>query len=107
MNNHICSIGSIPANVLGTADNKFKSAIIRYRNFQKTGKDKPHSVQAEEFYRLFKEDLSEEQKNLFHQFLYQRQTFTKRMSYTLTTPLYRQNDRDTFLFKALYLFNKY
>ena len=95
------------SNVLGMADNKFKSALIRYRNFKKNGKDKPHSVQAEEFYRLFKEDLSEEQRNLFHQFLYQRQTFIKRMSYTLTTPLYRQNDRDTFLFKALYLFNKY
>jgi glycosyltransferase involved in cell wall biosynthesis len=95
------------SNTLGMANNKFKSAMIRYRNFKKTGKDKPHTVQADEFYRLYKDELTEEQKKVIYQFLYNRQTFFKRLSYAMSTPLYRQNQRDTLLFKFLYTFDSY
>nr|WP_263324800.1 glycosyltransferase family 2 protein [Neobacillus sp. Marseille-Q6967] len=95
------------SNTLGMADNKLKSAFVRYKAFQKTGKDKPFTKQAMEFYRLFKNELSPEQKKLVEDFLNRRDSFLKRVSYSVQTPLYRQNQRDTVIFKVLYLLNNY
>ncbi len=95
------------SNALGMADNKFKSAIVRYKTFKKKGHEKPFSSQTEEFYRLFKNELSGEQKSLAEDFLYKRDSFIQRISYISNTPLYRQNKRDTFIFKLLFAFNSY
>ena len=95
------------SNVLGMANNKVKSAMIRYRNFKKEGQRKPYTIQAQEFFRLYKDQLKDNQRKLFNDFLFKRQALMKRMAYSLTTPLYRQNMRDTIIFKLLYSINKY
>ncbi|MGS2778916.1 glycosyltransferase family 2 protein [Robertmurraya sp. GLU-23] len=95
------------SNTLGMANNKLKSAMIRYKNFQKTGKEKPFTKQAEEFYRLFKDELSSDQRKLVEDFLYKRESFINRFLYTMNTPLYRQNQRDTIIFKLLYALKSY
>ncbi|MEH7106793.1 glycosyltransferase family 2 protein [Bacillus sp. JJ1764] len=95
------------SNTLGMADNKIKSAMVRYKNFQKTGRDKPFTKQAEEFYRLFKNDLTEAHRKEIEDFLYKRNSFFKRLGYSLNTPLYRQNHRDTLIFKLLYSIKNY
>ncbi|WP_462410943.1 glycosyltransferase family 2 protein [Neobacillus sp. Marseille-QA0830] len=95
------------SNALGMADNKIKSAIVRYKAFQKTGKEKPFTKQAEEFYRLYKNELSDHQRELIEDFLYKRDSFLKRIIYSLNTPLFRQNKRDTVIFKLLYSLNSY
>lgn len=95
------------SNTLGMANNKLKSAMIRYKNFQKTGKEKPFTKQTEEFYRLFKDELSSNQRKLVEDFLYKRESFVNRLLYTMNTPLYRQNQRDTIIFKLLYALKSY
>ena len=95
------------SNTLGMANNKLKSAMIRYKNFQKTGKEKPFTKQAEEFYRLFKNELSTNQRELVEDFLYKRVSLVNRLLYTMNTPLYRQNQRDTIIFKLLYALKSY
>ncbi|MBP3039373.1 glycosyltransferase family 2 protein [Bacillaceae bacterium Marseille-Q3522] len=95
------------SNVLGMANSKWKSAKIRYHNFKKMGKNKPYTLQAEEFYRLFQDDLKKEQKQIVFDFLNKRRSFLQRIGYALKTPLYRQNNRDTILFKLLYTLNSY
>jgi glycosyltransferase involved in cell wall biosynthesis len=95
------------SNTLGMADNKFKSAMIRYKNFKKEGKEKPFTKQIEEFYRLFREDLTLDQKKLIEDFLLKRKSSISRFSYIINTPLYRQNARDTLIFKVLYLLKSY
>jgi len=95
------------SNTLGMADNKVKSAMIRYKNFKKEGQEKPFTKQAEEFYRLFKEDVTNDQRKLIEDFLLKRNSFLNRFSYIMNTPLYRQNHRDTIIFKILYSFNSY
>ncbi|XJZ26979.1 glycosyltransferase family 2 protein [Bacillota bacterium Lsc_1132] len=95
------------SNTLGMADNKLKSAMVRYKNFKKEGRRKPYTQQAEEFYRLFKEELNPEKRKLIEDFLYKRNSFFGRVMYAATSPLYRQNHRDTILFKWLYAFNRY
>jgi glycosyltransferase involved in cell wall biosynthesis len=95
------------SNTLGMADNKFKSAMIRYKNFKKEGQNKPYTQQTEEFYRLYKDDLKTEQRKLIEDFLWKRNTFLGRISYAASTPLYRQNLRDTIIFKLLYALNSY
>ncbi|MGG7619608.1 glycosyltransferase family 2 protein [Bacillus coreaensis] len=95
------------SNTLGMANNKVQSAIIRYKNFKKTGKEKPFTKQVEEFYRLFKEELHPEKRKIVEDFLYKRNSTISRMVYTLNTPLYRQNDRDTIIYKMLYALKSY
>ncbi len=95
------------SNTLGMADNKVKSAIVRYKNFKKEGRRKPYTQQAEEFYTLFKEDLNPKKRKLIEDFLYKRNTLLGRVSYAATSPLYRQNQRDTILFRWLYAINRY
>ncbi|WP_040344886.1 glycosyltransferase family 2 protein [Neobacillus bataviensis] len=95
------------SNALGMADNKVKSAMIRYKNFKKEGKEKPFTKQVDEFYRLFKGDLTSDQRKLIEDFLLKRNSLLNRFSYILNTPLYRQNQRDTIIFKILYSFNSY
>ena len=95
------------SNTLGMADNKVKSAIVRYKNFKKEGQRKPYTQQAEEFYRLFKEELNPKKRKLIEDFLYKRNTLFGRFSYAATSPLYRQNRRDSILFKWLYALNRY
>jgi hypothetical protein len=89
------------------ADNKLKSAMIRYKNFKKEGQRKPYTQQTEEFYRLYKDELSLEQRKLIEDFLWKRNSFLGRISYAAATPLYRQNRRDTIIFKLLYALNSY
>ena len=89
------------------ANNKVKSAMIRYKNFKKEGQRKPYTAQSQEFFRLYKEQLNDNRRKLFNDFLFKRQSLMKRMAYSLTTPLYRQNKRDTIIFKLLYSINKY
>jgi glycosyltransferase involved in cell wall biosynthesis len=95
------------SNTLGMADNKLKSAMIRYRNFKKEGKRKPFTQQTEEFYRLFREELTPEKRKLIEDFLNKRNSFWGRISYAATSPLYRQNRRDTIIFKLLYALKSY
>ena len=57
------------SNVLGMANNKVKSAMIRYRNFKKEGQRKPYTIQAQEFFRLYKDQLKDNQRKLFNDFL--------------------------------------
>lgn len=95
------------SNTLGMSDNKLKSALIRYKTFKKNGDKKPYTVQTEEFYQLFKDELNDEQKKLIHDFLYKRQSLLSRIVYAVNTPLYRQNGRDTLIFKILYVLNSY
>lgn len=95
------------SNVIGMADTKFKSAVIRYKNYKKQGSQKPYSVQAEEFYRLYKNKLNTEQCSLIEEFLFKRNYSFQRIRHVIRTPLYRQNNRDTYIFKLLYVLNKY
>jgi glycosyltransferase involved in cell wall biosynthesis len=95
------------SNTLGMADNKLKSAMVRYKNFKKEGQRKPYTQQAEEFYRLFKDRLDPEQRRMVEDYLYKRNSFLGRTIYVLNTPLYRQNRRDTIIFKLLYALNSY
>lgn len=95
------------SNTLGMADNKIKSALVRYRNFKKSGMEKPFTKQVQEFYRLFEDQLTNENKKLVEDFLNKRETFTGRVNYSLNSPLYRQNTRDTILFKFLYFMKNY
>lgn len=95
------------SNALGMANNKVKSAMIRYKNFQKVGKEKPFTKQAHEFYRLYKDELSPEKRTLIEDYLNNRGTIFNRVLYTSNTPLYRQNLRDTVIFKILYSLNSY
>lgn len=95
------------SNTLGMANNKLKSAMIRYRNFKKEGKEKPYSKQVEEFLRLYEDQLKESQIHLIRNFLYQRDSLMKRLDYAIKTPLFRQNNRDSFIFRLLYMLNKY
>jgi glycosyltransferase involved in cell wall biosynthesis len=95
------------SNTLGMADNKLKSAIVRYKTFQKKGKENPITKQVEEFYHLFKDELKAEQAKLIRDYLFKQNNFINRTLYTFNTPLYRQNNRDTFIFKILYALKKY
>jgi glycosyltransferase involved in cell wall biosynthesis len=95
------------SNALGMADNKVKSAMIRYKNFQKVGKEKPFTKQANEFYRLYKDELTNEKRKLIEDFLNNRGSVLNRLLYSSNTPLYRQNLRDTVIFKILYSLNSY
>lgn len=95
------------SNTLGMADNKFKSALIRYKKFQEKGHEKPFTQQAEEFYRLFKGDLDSNQKKMVEDYLYKRNSFFERALYSINNPLYRQNRRDTIIFRILYSLNSY
>lgn len=95
------------SNTLGMADNKLKSALVRYKTFKKKGHQKPYTTQTEEFYRLFGQDLMPEQRKLVEDFLYKRNSLVGRISYVARTPLFRQNKRDTMIFKFLYLLNSY
>lgn len=95
------------SNTLGMADNKLKSAIMRYKNFKKEGHEKPFTTQTAEFYRLFEGELQEHQKKLIQDFLYKRNSLFGRISYAINTPLYRQNNRDTLIFKVLYALDSY
>lgn len=95
------------SNTLGMANNKFKSMMIRYKNFKKKGHEKSYTVQTEEFSHLFQDQLSHEQKRLVDDFLYKRQSFFGRIDYAINTPIFRQNKRDTIIFKMLYAFKSY
>ncbi|WP_257985253.1 glycosyltransferase family 2 protein [Bacillus sp. T33-2] len=95
------------SNTLGMADNKLKSAVVRYKAFKKQGHLKPFTLQTEEFYRLFKPQLNGQQRKLIEDFLNNRNSFFRRLMYAGSTPLYRQNKRDTLIFKLLYSINKY
>jgi glycosyltransferase involved in cell wall biosynthesis len=95
------------SNTLGMADNKLKSAMVRYRNFKKEGQRKPYTQQTEEFYRLFKDELNPKKRKLIEDFLYKRSSFFGRIAYAASSPLYRQNRRDTIIFKLLYALNSY
>jgi glycosyltransferase involved in cell wall biosynthesis len=95
------------SNTLGMANNKLKSAMIRYKNFKKEGKEKPYTKQVKEFLRLYEDQLSESQIQLIRNFLNKRDSLTKRVDYAIKTPLFRQNNRDSFIFKLLYMLNKY
>ncbi|MFP3125530.1 glycosyltransferase family 2 protein [Ectobacillus funiculus] len=95
------------SNTLGMADSKLKSALVRYKTFKKKGHQKPYTTQTAEFYRLFEGELQDHQKKLIHDFLYKRQSLLGRISYAVSTPLYRQNERDTLIFKLLYALDNY
>jgi glycosyltransferase involved in cell wall biosynthesis len=95
------------SNALGMADNKVKSAMIRYKNFQKVGKEKPFTKQANEFYRLYKDELTNEKRKLIEDFINNRGSVLNRVLYSSNTPLYRQNLRDTVIFKILFSMNSY
>jgi glycosyltransferase involved in cell wall biosynthesis len=95
------------SNALGMADNKVKSAMIRYKNFQKVGKEKPFTKQANEFYRLYKDELTNEKRKLIEDFINNRGSVLNRVLYSSNTPLYRQNLRDTVIFKILYSLDSY
>jgi glycosyltransferase involved in cell wall biosynthesis len=95
------------SNTLGMADNKLKSAMVRYRTFKKEGQCKPYTQQTEEFYRLYKDNLDPHQRKLIEDFLNKRNSFFGRISYAATSPLFRQNRRDTIIFKLLYALNRY
>jgi glycosyltransferase involved in cell wall biosynthesis len=95
------------SNTLGMANNKWKSAMVRYKTFKKEGKRKPYTQQTEEFYQLYKDMLTPKQCKLIEDFLYKRNSFLGRVSYAASSPLYRQNNRDTIIFKLLYALNSY
>ncbi len=95
------------SNTLGMANNKMKSAMVRYRNFKKEGKEKPYTKQVKEFIRLHEAQLSESQIQVIHNFLNKRDSLLKRVDYANNTPLFRQNSRDSIIFRLLYILNKY
>lgn len=95
------------SNTLGMADNKLKSVMVRYKAFKKEGHKKPFTNQTEEFYHLFNEELNPYQRKLIEDFLHKRNSFFGRTLYALNTPLYRQNLRDTLVFKLLYVLKSY
>jgi hypothetical protein len=95
------------SNTLGMANNKWKSAMVRYKTFKKEGEHKTYTQQTEEFYQLYKDMLTPKQCKLIEDFLYKRNSFLGRISNAAASPLYRQNNRDTIIFKLLYALNSY
>lgn len=67
---------------------------------------KMYRKQAEEFYRLFKEDLSEEKKEVIERFLHSNSTLSNRISYFNTTEVFRQSKLESYFFRLMYLLNK-
>lgn len=61
--------------------------------------------QANEFNRLYREDLSNEKRAIIDRFINSNSSFSKRLRYSWNTELYRHSALENYLFRLMYLFN--
>lgn len=74
-------------------------------NFSRNRKRQLLRKQAQEFYRLYGEDLSKDKRTLIEKFLNSNSSLYKRISYCWKPGLYRHSIIDNSLFRIMYLLN--
>lgn len=94
------------SNVFGGDQGGIRKWSKKWGNFQKNLNKRLLRKQAEEFYRLFGDHLSEGPKHSIERFLRENGSLPSRIKFIITTDLYRQNKLEHFIFKMLYLSNK-
>ncbi len=94
------------ANVTGGTKGFFHKWLKKFKSYRKNSKQFLLRKQADEFYRLFGKQLSEENRRIIERFLNSNSSFYKRAGYFFTTELYRHSFIENYLFRLMYLFNK-
>jgi len=94
------------SNLIGGARGTFDKWSKKLRSFIRNYNKYLLRKQAEEFYKLYGNDLSDEKRKILNSFLNNNQNFYKRLMYSCTTKLYRQNSIEDLLFRIMYLFNR-
>ena len=93
-------------NELGFGNGVLGWAIERYHRVAKGDATKT-SKQIKEFLRLYEDQLNHQYVKWIKQFFNSQKNILSRLRYVISCPLYRQSKIQTFLFKLLYLLNKY
>ncbi len=74
-------------------------------SFKKNRKLKLLRKQAQEFYELYREELTMDKRETIEVFLSSNSSFSKRIKYSSNSKLYRQSIIDHYLFRLMYLLN--
>jgi rhamnosyltransferase len=93
-------------NELGYGTSKSDRIIAHLKRLNKK-EPKKIATQLYYFYECYEQFLTIEQKKELISFFRNQKKFTKRLKYINKTRLYRQNSKETILFKILYLFKQY
>lgn len=93
-------------NELGYGTSKFNRTISHLKRLNKK-ESKKIAMQLNYFYECYKKALTVEQRRELKTFFESQKKLKDRLRYTKQMRLYRQNDKETILLKALYLFKQY
>jgi len=94
------------SNQLSFGRNKIGWVKSHIKRLQKN-EGKKMALQLSYFCKCYKDFLTIEQKEEINSFFESQTSFVKRMTYILSTQLYRQRKYETFLFKCIYLMGGY
>lgn len=93
-------------NELGYGTSRFNRIISHLKRLNKK-ESKKIAMQLNYFYECYKTALTVEQRKKLENFFESQKKLKDRIKYTNKMRLYRQNDKETFLLKTLYLFKQY
>ena len=93
-------------NELGYGTSRFNRIISHLKRLNKK-ESKKIAMQLNYFYECYKTALTVEQRKELENFFESQKKLKDRIKYTNKMRLYRQNDKETFLLKTLYLFKQY
>jgi glycosyltransferase involved in cell wall biosynthesis len=94
------------SNVMGGTTGFVHKWSNKFKSFRKNSNQFLLRKQAEEFYRLFGDKLSENNRNIIDRFLNNQSSWNKRIKYFYTTELYRHSVIENCLYRLMYLFKK-
>lgn len=94
------------SNVMGGAKGGLHKWLRKWQSFRRNYNKRLLRKQAAEFHRQYGSELSDVNRRTLDDFLNYNQSIAKRLVYSLTTKLYRQNLLEHLLFKFLYLMNR-
>jgi glycosyltransferase involved in cell wall biosynthesis len=93
------------SNIIGGTTSFLQKWSKKLMSFNRNRKRQLLRKQAQEFYRLHGENLTEDRRAIIESFIHSNSSFSKRLSYSWNTKLYRHSALENYLFRLMYLLN--